>query len=208
MPEQPETKAKSLPLSRKDLVLLLVGLREDGELGDSIAGVTRLQKYLYLLEKEAGLKPDDRGGFAFTAYNYGPYSSKLYDDIEFLENLELVTSRPVAEASELEADAVETLSYEDLIDDGPTDNGKDEGARAADAYQERRFSLTEKGRKRVAELLAKGEIDPAVQSIRKMKGKFSTYSLIDLLHYVYTKHPDSASFSDIKDKVLREGRPR
>ncbi len=79
-----ETSAK---IPRRDLELLVIGADEDG-----LNGITRLQKLLFLLEREEGLT---RSGadFAFTPYKAGPYSSAIYDDLEFLENLGL-SSRP------------------------------------------------------------------------------------------------------------------
>ena len=53
-------------ISRRDLVLLLVGLDKDGDVDDTIGGITRLQKFLFLLEQECGLTPKG-DGFEFQA---------------------------------------------------------------------------------------------------------------------------------------------
>ena len=44
-------------LGRRDLALLLIGAGANGSLDDSLGGLTRLQKYLYLLEEEEKVKP-------------------------------------------------------------------------------------------------------------------------------------------------------
>src|ERR1700737_2224795 len=89
----------SMPeIGRRDIVMLLLGVDPSGEIAEGIGGMTRLQKLLFLLEKEEGLKPSG-DGFSFVEYKAGPYSSKLYDDLEFLENLGLIEGRTTAEAT-------------------------------------------------------------------------------------------------------------
>ena len=183
-------------------MLLLLGVGPEGELAEGIGGITRLQKFLYLLEKETGLTPTDNG-FDFAAYKAGPYSSKLYDDLEFLENLGFVETEVAAEATPAEAAEVDLLNFDDLMGDGAGD-GLD--TLAPDAYEERRFRISEEGTNRIRNLLESGEYQPVIDGIRKIKRKYGNYSLSDLLYYVYTKYPEMTTESEIKDKVLR--RPR
>lgn len=190
-------------LGRRDLLLLLIGLDESGTWAGTVSGITRLQKFLFLLDEEGGIRP--RGsGFEFEPYKAGPYSSKLYDDLELLENLGLIRSEATAEATVTETVDLNRLSFEDLM--GGFDE-REGGTRAADSFEERRFALTEEGRGRVEKLLASGEYDPVVDGIRKVKSKFSHYSLRDLLRYVYRKYPGMTTESEIIDEVLgRRGR--
>src|SRR5712692_7309921 len=95
-------------IARRDLVLLLIGTDAKGSPADEVGGITRLQKFLFLLEQEGGISPSAEG-FDFRAYKAGPYSSKLYDDIEFLENLGYLESEAVAGATEAEAAEVDML---------------------------------------------------------------------------------------------------
>ena len=183
-------------LGRRDLALLLIGAGANGSLDDSLGGLTRLQKYLYLLEEEEKVKPVG-DGFEFVAYKAGPYSAKLYDDLEFLENLGLIQSEVVAESSEAEVDEVEKLSFEELMGDD---------AATADAYEERRFRLTEKGLEHIKKLVDSPEYAPIIERIRRVKSKYGRYSLNDLLYYVYTKYPTMAIESDIREKVLGRGK--
>jgi uncharacterized protein YwgA len=188
-------------ISRKDLVMLLVGLGENRSVADGLGGITRLQKYLYLLEQEGGVKPDERGnGFHFEAYKAGPYSSKLYDDIEFLENLGYLQGRVTGTASEPEEAELDALSFEDLL-------GEEPEARAQ-VPEERAFMLTEKGKKRVQELMENSQLAPVVDGVRKVKSRFASHSLNDLLRYVYQKYPEMTTESEIKDKVLGRKRDR
>ncbi|QEG17852.1 MULTISPECIES: Panacea domain-containing protein [Gimesia] len=191
-------------ISRRNLVLLMLGIDPDGEIAKGIGGITRLQKLLYLLEREENLTPTENG-FDFSAYKAGPYSSKLYDDLEFLENLGFVESEVTADATLGEAAEVELLDFEELLGDG-AENSNDEavdGIAAADAFEERRFKITDEGTQRIQSLLESEEYKPLSEGIRRVKRKYGTYSLSDLLYYVYEKYPDMTVESEIKDQVFR-----
>jgi len=190
-------------IARRDLVLLLIGTDAKGSPTDEVGGITRLQKFLFLLQQEGGVSPSG-DGFEFTAYKAGPYSSKLYDDIEFLENLGYLESEAVAEATDAEAAEVDVLDFDQLIGDGSDDpqEPSSDAFGAADAYEERKFLLTDRGRERMKKLLENKEYAPVVDSIRRVKSKYGRYSLNDLLYYVYTKYPEMTTESEIKEKVL------
>lgn len=187
-------------IGRRQLVLLLIGCDTSGQPNDSLGGITRLQKLLFLLEKEAGITPTV-DGFQFTAYKAGPYSSKLYDDLELLENLGLLESTVTAEATDPEKAEIDRLSFDDLMGDGAaTPNG--DGYRTPDSFEERQFRLTPKGVLKVKEIIDSGEYSPVVTEIRKIKSTYAQYSLIDLLRHVYSKYPEMTEASEILDKVL------
>lgn len=189
----------NVQIDSKSLVLCMIGLSGssiEGELG----GITRLQKLLFLLDKEVGVKADGNG-FSFEAYKAGPYSSKLYDDLEFLENLGFLKSEEVGESSSAEAVELDALNFNDLIG-GPSE---DEPG-GSDTYIERSFSLTSKGKEKIESLLENDNYKPFFDGIRKIKSKYGNYSLSDLLYYVYSKYPEMTTNSEIKDKVLRRGR--
>jgi len=79
----------------------------------------------------------------------------------------------------------------------------DEIAPTADSYEETRYTLTDDGKKKMESLLSRKEYKPFVDGIRKVKSRFAKYSLNDLLYYVYTRHPEMTTESEIKEKVLR-----
>ena len=76
------------------------------------------------------------------------------------------------------------------------------GSPKADSFEERRFTLTDKGRARVAGLLENPEYSSRVDSIQHVKSKYSRYSLRDLLRHVYRKYPDMTTESEIINEVL------
>lgn len=195
-------------ISRRDLELLFLGIgATSDESSGSFGGITRLQKFIFLLEQEEGVIANG-DGFNFTAYKAGPYSPKLYDDLEFLENLGLIESEVAAEATEAEAAEVDMLTYEGLMEDSAdiSDQHLSDGLGAADAYEEHRYQLTPKGIEHLKGLLGSGKYQPAVDGIRKIKSRYGNHSLSDLLYHVYTKYPDMATESEIKDKVLNRSR--
>jgi uncharacterized protein YwgA len=196
-------------ISKHGLTLLLLGVGAEGGIMKGLGGITRLQKYLYLLEKEGGITAS-QGNFHFEAYKAGPYSSQLYDDLEFLENLGFIESEVTAQASAEEAAEIEELTFDDLMGDGAeqVDGEQYDGFGASDVCEERRFILTNEGRRKVEALMANKDYEPVVNAVRKIKSRFSNHSLLDLLHYVYTKYPEMTTESEIKDKVLRRGRNR
>ena len=183
----------------------MVGLAPDGSVGGGIGGITRLQKLLFLLEQEEQVVPSgDR--FNFRPYKAGPFSPKLYDDLEFLENLGFIESEVTATATEPEAEEVDKLSFEDLIegeDGGRGGNADEASMKAADAFEERRYKLTGRGREQVEKLLARSDLDPLMKKIRRVKSRFGSYALSDLLYYVYKKYEGMTVESEIKAKVLR-----
>jgi hypothetical protein len=191
-------------VSRRDLLMLLVGLGPSESLNEGLGGITRLQKYLFLLENEEQVRPSG-AGFEFVAYKAGPYSSKLYDDIEVLENLGLLESEVTADASFIEAAEVDELTFDQLLDEAsPTG----EEVAGPEAFEERRFRLSTEGEKHVRLLLAKKDVGALADSIRRVKSRYAGYSLSDLLYHVYTKYDDWTTESEIREKVLRKGRHR
>jgi len=196
-------------VSKHQLLLMLLGLDGSVVSEKGIGGITRLQKLLFLLWKEAGIQEVD-AGFEFKPYKAGPYSRKLYDELELLANLGFIRTEVQGGATEAEAAELEELSFEQLMGDDaqPFQDVPTRGAATtADSFEERRYMLTDKGLKAVRDLLHKPESKPFADGIRRIKSKFADYSLQDLLYHIYTKYEADgwASESEIRDKVLRKG---
>jgi hypothetical protein len=189
-------------IGRRDLLLLLLGINGHTATTDGLGGMTRLQKLLFLLEQESCVTPSGEG-FNFVAYKAGPYSSKLYDDLEFLENLDLIEKRATAEGTEEEAAEID-FTFESLIE--PEAESDDPSGPAPDAYEEYSFSLTPSGISKVRQMLDDRSYAPVVDAVRNIKIRYGQYSLKDLLYYVYSKYPEMTTESEIKEKVLRRNR--
>lgn len=181
----------------------MIGINKEGA-NDSVAGITRLQKLLFLFEREFEPKSEILSAhFAFEPYKAGPYSSKMYDELEFLENLGLIESEVIGQTTEAEAEEIDKLNFEDLISSEEPNNTP---RSMSDSYVERNFKLTEAGKSKIEELVKSGEYEPFIDGIRKVKSKFGKISLNDLLYYVYTNYPEMTVESEIKDRVLSRRR--
>jgi uncharacterized protein YwgA len=179
-----------MAISRKEMLLALIGVEDI-----PVEGITRLQKYCFLAEREEKIKVSDKN-FEFTKYHFGPYSSKLYDDLETLENYGLIETL----STNRRVDTLESLEAKELTADFLL--GQGDQAEADAAQQEKVFQLTEKGKEFVNRLEKKGLVNDEITRIRKIKSKFSHYSLRDLIKYVYNKYPDMTTESEIKDLIL------
>src|SRR2546425_1962281 len=93
------TRGDSVRLHNRTNLILALLYAPDGSGRESapILGVTRLEKLLFLLTKEAGLltNADNEERFSFIPHKFGPFSSEVYDEVDFLEALGLVDSRRV-----------------------------------------------------------------------------------------------------------------
>lgn len=186
----------------KDLILLLLHAPgKSGSVNEPINGQTRLMKMLFLFEKE--LKPRfNRDAFAdtafpdFEAYDYGPYSPKVYADLEWLVNMDFV-----AVSSENEEVSDEELAEFDYW--SATQVAED----AADASRiGKTFLLSERGQRFVERMMPKWSITPEqMEILREFKTRCTEASLHSLLRYTYTRYPEMTGRSKIKKEVLGHG---
>jgi len=154
---------------RTDVVFLLFLYAEE------IAGVTKLQKLLFLIEQETDFfqayKQDI--AFKFAPYKMGPFSEHVYEELEFLLSLGAIESEPLDDSST------------DLTD---TD------------LSEKRFTITRKGEKIASEL--ESQLKPEYQDeLRELVREYNSLPLEELLKYVYTEYPDYAAESEILDEL-------
>lgn len=168
-----------------DLIVLLLGApNPTGERG-RIEGVTRLEKLVFLVEKERAPAwlTEDAG---FFPHNFGPFSAKIYTAVDTLAAAGLVEdSGSLAQSTE---DAWET---EHVI-----------GERPSDPYATRIFELTPTGQRYYEALLR--ELPPSVpDELRLFKKQYAGLPLRQLIRYVYERYPDYTDKSIIRDDILR-----
>lgn len=176
-----------LRLRGSDLVLLLLAAdtRVESARG-RINGVTRLEKLLYLVEKETSISEEvESEPLRFKPYNYGPFSRDVYQGVETLESADLVQEERRSSAAN--EDALEDMDMIAAVEDG-------------EEYVERCYKLTPKGQA-VASLL--GKQHPTVwQTLSQIKDKYAGRSLSSLIGYVYRTYPESAVNSKIRHRYL------
>lgn len=146
---------------------------------ESIRGRTRLEKLLFLLQKE-GFPIRD---YEFEAYDYGPCAMRLYDDLEVLEAYNLIKMKPWKYE-----DVIETLESE--FHEEPSLDRKVEI-----------FTLTKKGKEKGKK--AFDFLKPEQQKkIVEIKKQFNSMPLMELLRYIYNKYPNYAKKSKIRDAIF------
>lgn len=170
--------------NRKDLLLLLLAA-EGAQEAEPIVGVTRLQKYLFLLQER--YRWHQKFGIAepyqFEAYDYGPFDSQLYDDLELLENARLIERQedggpePSAENDEMRRQALEWNATDWEFQPWEEQN------------QIPIFRLTPEGRKFVERYELSDE-DWSV--LRELKQHWNRASLNDFLRWLYDEFPSYA----------------
>ncbi len=168
-----------------DLILLLLAAPTRWpQAQNRINGITRLEKLLFLIDKECKQVRAIDKPFDFTAYHYGPYSKEVYEAVELLEEARLLSEH--RQFTESDLDRAEEVLYSDT---------------ATEISYERQFILTDEG-KSVASYLAKSH--PQFQrQIELLKDQYAGLTLEDLIYRVYHKYPEYTEKSIIRDKVMR-----
>lgn len=166
-----------------DLILLLLAAPTRWqEATGRINGITRLEKLLFLIDKECKHDSTISESFDFIPYHYGPYSKEVYEAVELLEEAGLIAETRALIDSEL--DRAEELLYSDM---------------ATEISYERQFALTEDGES-IANYLA--DRHPKLQhQIGDLKDRYAGLTLQNLIYYVYTHYPDSAEKSVIREAM-------
>jgi uncharacterized protein YwgA len=167
------------------LVLLFAGGNRKSE-NEEIVGNTRLVKLVFLLEQETSLRKY-LTDFEYDAYNFGPYSSELFDAMQALINAGLVRAEKTDTEEYLdEADRYQMESQ--AMDDGGTPKSTV------------RYSLTPEG-KLVGSSLYRSLSRREQEELTGIKRKFNSVNLRQVLQYVYRKYPKFTTESVIKDHV-------
>ena len=145
-----------------------------------IRGVTKVQKLLFLIEKETEFFDEYKESIAFNfaPYKMGPFSEHVYEELEFLLGL----------------DAIEATSLDEPV-----------RAHTDQDLGQKEFTITPKGEKIASQLSSQleskydDEIADIVQS-------YNNKPLKDLLKYVYQEYPDYAANSEIITDLGLEGK--
>ncbi len=186
-------------LKSVDIIMLLLyspGYTEN--YNEPISGRTKITKILFLFEKELAKKfkldkiTGEEDIFNFKAWNYGPMSSTIFKDIDFLKNIGFIKTTDNI-SSNLTIEEVQEYNYysEKYNDDTDAE------------FQTETYQLSEKGLNFIKD---KQKYDKLSNNqklcLKEFKKQFNKAPLRDILKYVYTTYPDYTEKSLIKDKVL------
>ena len=175
-----------MQLDQEDIILLLLEANEKILGKRAMGGVTRLEKLLFLLQKETNF--EKMGSFyKFTAHNFGPFSKDVYEALDFLEGCELIQVKERIHSSYY-ANVGEILLlreiFEGEVDEAMT--GNDAGV------TEKIFLLTENGHK-VSQKLRQTIEKNRPKDIEELNGIIRRYGklpLNQLIRYVYHQYPE------------------
>lgn len=194
-------KRKSLS-SGKDLLMILLYARGKNERwGEAISGRTRLVKMVFLFKEELSINDLMKNKFSkadlpnFVAYKYGPFSSEVYSDLDFLINLQLVRAQISETEETIPEEALEYSLWQEEVAIGQ--QGYE------DEYIPELFQLTASGKE-----FCEKEYKDALTSeqwnlISEFKKRSTEVPLSSLLSYVYLKYPPFTVNSEIKHKVMQ-----
>jgi len=181
--EPPRQHASPLPIqSGLDVLLaLLYAPGASGKAGEPILGITRLQKLLFLLWKEGNFYQHVPDLYNFKAYDFGPCMDDLYDDLEFAEDVGLISVTESPSGNEYEGADEEAFL-------------RDFGFQLVKKETRRDFALTDDGRE-AGEALFDALDAPDLSRLTQIKRRFNSMPFFDLLRYVYRKYPAFAKKS-------------
>lgn len=166
------------------LALLYAGGNRKAQ-NEEVEGNTKLVKLLFLLAHETSLKKY-MTDFKYDAYNFGPFSSELFDALQALINAGLV--KAVKSDSEGYLDEADRFHGELEVDETESTKGMTI------------YSLTSEGEV-VGSALFHSLSGSEQREIISIKQVFNSSTLRKLLQYVYRKYPTYTTESIIKDYV-------
>jgi len=195
--------SKQEKLTGADYLLLMLYLNDR----KPIKSAVRLTKMMFLFKKEIAPLLKKKGAEInedtlpnFQAYNYGPFSKDVYEQIELFKSIGFVKVQDLNASEEM-----------DEVDDWEEKAFIDELTEQSIGYENRRD-----GKFMQYELLKRGvdyvqsEIEPhftgdqikVIKVLKDFKNKINQTPIKAILRYVYAKYPDMTVNSLIKDEVL------
>lgn len=187
-------------MDKKDIILILLASKKN-----PLVGTTKLQKLLFLSEKEKSIIPDE-DDFNFQPYKFGPASKELYNDLDFLVNIGYITKSDDNEKlNNLEIDNIEEYGADIFLSEGKSNSGDDDcaGSDNNEITKENDsivYNITEEG---LSYLKTNNFIQTEeYKKIGEVNKKYGNYSLTSLLQYVYRNYPDYTIESEIKNDIL------
>lgn len=173
------------PIEVDDAIVMILGAPSDAPaLQGKIEGITRLEKLVFLLQKESEIGSLLTEDPAYRPDNFGPFSVKVYQAVETLAAADLIT-----DSAEISESTEDTWESSQLLGTEP------------DPYATRNFTLTTRGKKYYSVLI--DELPPDTERfLAQLKTRFAPLPLRQLIRYVYTKYPEFTGNSLIKDDIL------
>ena len=133
----------------------------------------------------------------FFAYNYGPFSKDIYEQLELFSNINFIRIKNLKAKEELvEVDDWQEQPFENETIESDKDDELNEDGKY---YQ---YVLENLGASFVKEKIMPNVSDNIIKFLTDFKRKIVSLSPKAILKYVYTNYPDYTKNSVIKDEVL------
>lgn len=182
------------PIEIDDAIVLLLGSPGDpGMPAGEIKGITRLEKMIFLLERETSSSKWLQQEADFEAYNFGPFSQKIYQAVDTLAAAELIE-----DSSSLAPDSSDSWEQREVI------GGRAGSGAGGNPYTTRDFHLTERGW-RYFQALKQEMTKESLDELAEFKSRFAYLPLRQLIRYVYSRYKEYTTKSVIRDQVLGPG---
>lgn len=182
-----------------DYLLLLLYLNNQ----EPIKGAVRLTKMMFLFNEQISKMLKKRGLESeqlpdFIAYNYGPFSKDVYEQIELFAGIGFVSVTDINTKEDMFGidDVVETEFIDECYQG-------DSELKTENNFWE--YRITDVGKGFVEKELLTDLTDEHKEILETFKRKITEMPIRQLLYYVYTKYPDYTEKSLIKDEVLDNG---
>ncbi len=189
-----------MKLNRKHILLLLLySSGKSDNINEPIDGRTRIIKAMFLFKEETQKDFIKDSNIeltslpSFYAWNYGPFSKDVYDDIEFFINNGFIEDTNL----ETNINEVELDEYENWAEDYVLEN---ESIRTF--YNEESFHLTKKGIEFVQHKVYNHLSNNQILIMSEFKKRINQASLDAIIRYTYLKYPEYTHLSKIKDKIF------
>lgn len=136
----------------------------------------------------------------FIAYNYGPFSKDVYEQVELFKGIKFIQVTDLKATEEMvEVDDLEEMSYEDV---SFVNEMASKGYKLKTDGTYYKYSLLKMGENYVVENILPSVNDEQKILLETFKRKITSIYPKQLLKYVYSKYPDYTTKSLIKDEVL------
>lgn len=170
-----------------DAIILLLG-SEPGrsERRGEIRGITRLEKLVFLLERETEASSALTEKPNYQSHNFGPFSQKVYQALDVLHEAGLIEDSTQSAATNEDQSEYARIAGEDT---------------APAPYSTRDFKLTDDGRAYYNALASELPTN-VTEGAENLRRQFAGWPLRRLLRYVYDKYDEFTDKSIIKDQVM------
>ena len=183
-------------LSGADYLLLLLYLNDK----KPIYGAIRLTKMMFLFKEEISKALKNKGLEStnmpeFIAYNFGPFSKDVYEQIELFKNIGFIDVCNInAEEDMAEADDWEEQAFIDEMAEQDDDLNKD-----GKYYK---YRIAPIGASFVEKELLNNLTEEHIKLLKAFKNKVTSLTPKKILKYVYSRYPEYTENSIIKHEVL------